>query len=120
MAGKCDAIIVSCMDFRLQDFIYDWAIKRFGQRNHDRVAWAGAAKNVDLTLEQVGLSKKLHNISIVVLINHEECGAYGAEGTPEKQAADLKFAATKINEQNPDLTVETYYLHLDGTFKKVD
>jgi carbonic anhydrase len=120
MAHKCKAVVITCMDFRLQKYIYDWTTERFGEKNADRGAWAGSTKNVDMTLETVELSKRLHDISTAVLINHEECGGYGEAGTPEKHAEDLRAAAAKISEQNPDVNVETYYLHLDGTFEKID
>jgi len=60
----------------------------------------------------------LHHIRRVLFINHEDCGAYGEEGTHERHQEDLQNAASKIKEQFPDLEVETYYLHLDGTFEK--
>ena len=115
----CNALVVTCMDFRLQDFINDWISKNIPPKAYDRVAFAGGVKNLETILGQVEISKRLHDIKKVILINHEDCGAYGEAGTPEKHTEDLKNAAEKIKETHPDLAVETYYLHLDGIFEKV-
>ena len=68
-------------------------------------------------MDQIDIAVRLHHIKKVVLINHEDCGAYGQEGTAEKHAQDLQNAKEKILIKFPDLAVEIYYLKLDGTFK---
>ncbi len=107
------------MDFRFQRYIREWALKNLGDGNFDRVAWAGGVFDIEDILEQIGLSKKLHSIKKVVLINHEDCGKYGEMGTKEKHSEDLNETKEKILEIHPDLTVETYFLSLDGTFEEV-
>ena len=116
---KCDAVVVHCIDFRLQKFLNDWLEERLGTRNYDRVALAGGALHVEAIIEQVELADRLHHIARVILINHEDCGAYGADGTLARHKSDLAEAAQKINRRLPGLAVETYYLHLDGTFERV-
>lgn len=116
---SCEAIVITCIDFRFQSFIDKWIKEKFGERNHDRVAFAGGIKGLETILGQIEISDRLHHIKKVILINHEDCGAYGAEGTPKKHAEDLKNAAAKVKEQFPNLEVETYDLHLDGTFQPV-
>ena len=115
---SCEAVVVTCIDFRFQDFISQWISQNLPPKSYDRVAFAGGVKNLETILGQIEISKRLHDIKKVVLINHEDCGAYGEQGTPEKHSEDLKNAATKIKELHPDLEVETYYLHLDGTFER--
>ena len=53
------------------------------------------------------------------MIHHEECGAYGAESTPEIHRRDLLAAENAILKKYPHLEVFLFYLHLDGTFEKV-
>ena len=113
----CDAIIVTCIDFRVQEYINKWISENFAPKTYDRVAIAGGVFDMTSVLKQVSISERLHHIKKVVLINHEDCGAYGETGTPEKHMADLKNASSRIREQNSDLEVNTYYLHLDGTFE---
>lgn len=115
----CEAIIVSCIDFRFQQYIDQWIQQYFGVKNHDRVAFAGGVKSLETILGQIEISHRLHHIKKVVLINHEDCGAYGQEGTTQKHTEDLTNAKNKIKEQFPSLEVEIYYLHLDGTFESI-
>ena len=115
----CEAVVVTCIDFRLQEAINNWISQNFQSKTFDRVALAGGVKNLDAIMDQIDISVKLHHINKVVLINHEDCGAYGEMDTPEKHAQDLQNAKTKIKEKYPQMGVETYYLHLDGTFESV-
>lgn len=119
ISHNCDALIASCIDFRSQGYINNWISDNFSPKTFDRVSIAGGVFDFDYILKQVEMSKRLHHINKVILINHEDCGAYGQSGTPEKHADDLKNAADRIKEKYPDLSVETYYLLLDGTFQQI-
>ncbi|TSC85974.1 MAG: Uncharacterized protein G01um10147_1041 [Microgenomates group bacterium Gr01-1014_7] len=114
----CEVVVITCIDYRFQEYINKWIAQNFAPKSFDRVAFAGGVKNIVVILNQIDIAKKNHHIHKVILINHEDCGAYDQEGTPEKHAEDLKTAALKIKEIHPDLEVETYYLHLDGTFEQ--
>ncbi len=122
---ECEACIVTCIDFRLQEHINRWVGENFELGSFDRVALAGGVKSLDVILDQIKTSSRLHGIKRAVLINHEDCGAYGTENIPdqaaevEKHAEDLKTATERINLYLPNLSVDTYFLHLDGTFEKV-
>lgn len=116
---SCEIAIVSCIDFRFQEYINQWISQNFHPKTYDRVAWAGGVKDQEGILNQIEISHRLHHIKKVILINHEDCGAYGAEGTPEKHAQDLRETKGKIQAQFPDLEVDLYYLHLDGTFERI-
>ena len=113
------AIIATCIDFRLQDEIEDWISKNFEPDTYDRVAIAGDVRDLNEVLDQVKIAHDLHNIKRVVLVNHEDCGAYGKEGTYERHVHDLRKAEDKIEGIYPDLKVDIYYLHLDGEFEKI-
>lgn len=115
----CETIVVTCIDYRLQEAINKWLYDHFQPKTFDRVALAGGVKNLDPIMGQVEIAHRLHHINKVVLINHEDCGAYGAENTSGKHAADLNAAKDKIKELYPTLEVEAYYLHLDGTFETI-
>lgn len=115
----CEAVIVTCIDFRFQEYINNWISENFSPKSFDRVAIAGGVFDFDYISKQVDISKRLHSIKKVILINHEDCGAYGEAGTEEKHAEDLKKAATLIKQQFPDLEVQTHFLLLNGTFKLI-
>ncbi|MBM3283847.1 hypothetical protein FJY90_06415 [Candidatus Gottesmanbacteria bacterium] len=111
----CQAVVVSCMDFRLQEMISRWAVKNI-KGGFDRVAVAGGVKNLPFVLGQIELSVKLHQISSVYLINHEDCGAYGSKGTFEKHREDLLVAKNALARKFPKLKITLLYLKLNGEF----
>lgn len=115
----CEAAIVTCIDFRLQPYINQWIGANVQPKTYDRIAWAGGIKDQEGVLKQLEISHRLHHIKKVVLINHEDCGAYGEEGNFERHSHDLKEMKEKIQAQFPDIEVDLYYLHLDGTFEKI-
>lgn len=120
MAHICDAIIVSCIDFRFQKFISAWLDKNLNGKTYDRIGFAGATKDLETIMEQIDISVRLHSIKEVYLIHHEECGAYGAESTPKKHTEDLKRAKSELLTKYPNLDVNLYYLHLDGNFEEIN
>lgn len=119
MAHTTNTIVVTCIDFRFQKFIEAWLTKNVGPKNYDRVAWAGGVIDLYGILKQVDVSVRLHAIKKAIFINHEDCGAYGVAGTPDKHRADLLSARTKIHVLYPELDAILYYLHLDGTFEEI-
>lgn len=110
----CQAIVIHCIDFRLQKPLNDWLGRHFGLSDYDRVSLAGGVFDFYTILKQVEISDRLHKVKKVILINHEDCGAYGNEGTPERHAHDLHEAERKIEALFPHLDVEIYYMHLTG------
>jgi len=115
----CDAIVVSCIDFRFQKYIRNWLDKNLKGKTYDYVGFAGGTKFLETVLKQIEISVKLHNIKQVILMHHENCGAYGTQSTPEKHAQDLRKAQNVILSKYPHLQITLYYLHLDGTFEEI-
>jgi len=113
----CDALVVTCIDFRFQKFIEKWLDKTMENKTFDHVGYAGSTKDLNTIIKQLDISVKLHHIHQVILIHHEDCGAYGKKSTHDKHEADLQKARTVINAIYPDLQVDLYYLHLDGKFE---
>ena len=119
MAHICDAVIVTCIDFRFQRFIRDWTDKDLKNKTFDLVGLAGSTKDLATVMKQIDISVQLHHIKEAYLIHHEECGAYGEESTRKRHAQDLEKARDEILSKYPDLKVELYYLHLNGTYEKI-
>jgi carbonic anhydrase len=115
----CDALVVHCMDYRLQKFLQPWITVRFGYDNFDIIALAGGVHDYEMILKYVQLAVQIHGIQTVCLINHEDCRAYGREGTYKRHRHDLLDAQTKIKALFSTLKVETFYLHLDGQFEAI-
>ena len=114
----CQAIIIHCIDFRFQDHLTDWTKNLKG--GFDRLSIAGAVKDLPYVISQIDISYRLHHVKEVYLINHEDCGAYGIEGTFKKHKEDLIRAKKAIKDKYPELSVFLLYLKLDGSFLKVD
>lgn len=115
----CDYLVVSCMDFRIQPHIRAWAEQHLHDERYDYVGFAGSTKELDIIISQIDLSSKLHRIKKVILVHHEDCGAYGTQGSFEKHTADLQKARQHILERHPDLIIEAFYLKLSGEFSPI-
>lgn len=119
MSHTCDALVVSCIDFRFQKYIRKWLDENLGDKTYDYVGYAGSSKDLKTVLKQLEISVKLHDIKQVILMHHEQCGAYGKSSTPENHAKDLLKARRAIKKLYPHLQVDLFYLLLDGKFEKV-
>jgi carbonic anhydrase len=117
---NCDALVVTCIDFRFQHFINDWIRDKHLPKTFDRVALAGGVFNWEVIENQVDISKRLHNIHTVILMNHEDCGAYGEAGTHARHEADLKAAAATLRKKYPEIKVVTYLIQLSGDFTQIE
>lgn len=116
----CDALVVSCIDFRFQKYIRRWLDNNLSEKTYDYVGYAGATKELKTILKELDISVRLHHISQVVLMHHEECGAYGKESSKKKHSQDLLKAKETINQLYPELQVDLYYIHLNGKFEKIE
>jgi carbonic anhydrase len=114
-----DSCLVCCIDFRFQKHIRRFTDEYLKNKTFDLVGYAGASKNLDVILGQLDISVRLHQIKQVILIHHEECGAYGAESTLARHATDLKKARSAILAKWPSLQVDLFYMKLNGEVEKV-
>lgn len=121
MSHTAKALVLHCMDFRFIDGLNRWLDEQGLTNQYDRVVAAGAAKNlvdpsqptdIEFIERQIAISKQLHEITEVWLINHRDCGAYGkifsdADAEKKRHADDLKKAKTMV-EAKFGLTVKTF------------
>lgn len=119
MSHIADAIVITCIDFRFQEYIDEWLKTNFTKYLFDRVGLAGGIFDFYTVLKQIEISNRLHQIKKVVLINHEDCGAYGKEGNFKRHKQDLIDAERKIEAIFPHLDVATFYLTMKGEFKEI-
>ena len=119
----CDLLVISCIDFRFQEHLRNFLEKDY-KGNYDLVCLAGSAKNFisgseadkETIIKQVKISKDLHHIKKVILINHQNCGAYGNDivsgSSQEKQIhmKDLTGAKEAIIKVFSDLEVSLYFI----------
>ena len=140
--GGTDALLLSCMDYRLTDDVYGFMQHGLGMHGkYDYVILAGASLGVNNTKfpswgktfwEHLDTAIALHAIHEVIVVDHRNCGAYkvilGKDYPADAKAAQLAeetlvhkeqldILTKAIHAKYPDLAVETFLMSLDG---KVD
>lgn len=114
----CRAAVITCIDFRLRMFINQWTFRNI-KGGFDQISIAGGVKNLPFILDQIDISYRLHLICDIYLVNHEDCGAYGAAGTFNQHTKDLKVSKKQISHKYPKLKITLLYLKLNGEFVKI-
>ena len=129
MKHVCTTIIFHCIDFRFGSDIKTFLEKQNLLGDVDIVSIAGVSKNLvapskptdaEFVMRQLDISKRLHDVCKVILMNHTDCGAYGGrkafasmEEEEKKHRQDMEEARKMILEKYPDLEVQTVLAHID-------
>ena len=129
--GTADALVLSCMDYRLVDDIVVYMNQRGMANNYDHVVLAGASLGVmsealkwsQTFWDHLDVAIKLHHIKRVIVLDHLDCGAYrvvyGKSFVGDEEVAihkeQLARLRSTINTKYPDLMVETLIMKLDGS-----
>lgn len=137
-AGRADALLLSCMDYRLMDDIERYMAGRGLRDRYDHVVLAGAS--LGATAEQfpawaatfwqhLDLSISLHAIHTVIVLDHRDCGAFkgllgeahlaDAQSERAAHAERLHRLRDQILARHPALQVETLLMALDGSVEVV-
>lgn len=132
-AGGTDALLLTCMDFRLMDDIERYMSARGLRDKYDHIVLAGASLGAitdkypawnKTFWEHLDIAIKLHNIHSVIVMDHRDCGAYkvilgtehanDAKIEQDTHATQLRKLRAMINDRYPKLEVETLLMALDG------
>jgi hypothetical protein len=140
---EADTIVLSCMDFRLISAVEKYMVKIKKEGEYDYIVLAGASLGVNNTKypewglefwEHMTLSRDLHNIKNVMIIDHRNCGAYKAflnVDFPEKETKEQLIEETSvhknqldqlsaaIHQKYPFLGIQTRLMALDGTVSEI-
>ncbi|MBI4122805.1 MAG: hypothetical protein HY458_00375 [Parcubacteria group bacterium] len=123
---RCEALVIHCIDFRLRKALTAYLAPRFFE-GYDLISVAGSVQALnsegverDFLLKQLQISSRLHSPKTILLIQHEDCGAYGgsrAFSSPEEeraaQRAELDKAETLLMKSFPQ-AIEKYFIPLSG------
>lgn len=132
--GSTEALLLSCMDYRLLDEIGRYMDGRHLTNAYDHVVLAGASLGA-LTdkfpewgktfWDHLGVAIELHHIKKVMVMDHRDCGAYRVilgkdlskdpEAETAAHAEQLKKLAAMIKEKHAGLEVELLLMSLDGS-----
>ena len=118
----CRAAVVHCIDFRFCRALDTFFEEQYPS-GYDDVVIAGGVKDIvekedqSFALGQLKLSMRLHRPKEIVLVQHEDCGAYGGSATLgenelEHQKAQLASAAAILKKEFPDAVLKTYLILL--------
>lgn len=124
--GKWVTIRIHCGDGRIQRALLEYA-ESFGGFSDLVVAPGGVKKFLENTayrekvLEDLAIYSRLHNPSTILVIQHEDCGAYGGKAAfknskaeIEHQRRELERAVPILQEYFPDKRIILGFMSLDG------
>ena len=131
----CSGAVLHCIDFRLRESLQYFLRKRFPESNYDLIVVAGGVKelitdqgkNPDFLVKQFHISHQLHSPAVFVLIQHEDCGAYGGSAALGESSQELEFQKKELRESAiflkkhyPETAVEMYFINLSGEVTLVE
>ncbi|MBI2592021.1 hypothetical protein HYW36_00920 [Candidatus Saccharibacteria bacterium] len=109
---KSDVLIIHCSDPRFQD-AHRHMIDKI-DHYYDLLVMPGASKAVvdnSSVIEAIQLLYKLHHFNAIHIMDHIECGVFGAvENEIENHSKMLTLAAEKIKLELPQLEVVSHLL----------
>jgi len=137
-AAQADAIVLSCMDYRLADDVTRFLDSLGLTDKYDHVILAGASAGAvadqfeswhGTFWSHLDVAIQLHGIQKVIVIDHRDCGAYKiafgeahlADPAVEmaKHAEVIREMAAEVKARHPSLAFEAYLMGLDGEAEKV-
>jgi carbonic anhydrase len=134
--GQAEALLLSCIDYRLPGKIARYMEGRGLAANYDHVILAGASLGVTNSLypqwgqsfwDHLDLAIKLHGIRRVIILDHRECGSYrvifgtnlSGDAEMTQHTHELHRLAREIGGTYPHLDVETLLMALDGSVEAI-
>jgi hypothetical protein len=134
--NTANAIVLSCIDFRfVNDEIY--FLNKDHKNSFNQFSLAGASLGYNQTTfpewrvtfdKHVELSKQLHDIDKIVVIDHMDCGAYRILYDNEEMTKDEEYELhtknlnkfkTIASKKFPSLKISTYLIEIDGSVTEV-
>ena len=121
---NCEAVVLCCIDFRFWRETLDFVEKELGIKSFDFPKLPGSAKAIneksDLAMQCISVPCDLHHVKKVVIVNHQDCGAYGgsvkfnsdAKAEQEFHEGELKKARNIIAEKYPNKEIILVYVKL--------
>lgn len=130
----CDAVILCCIDFRFWKETAEFVEKELNIKSFDFPSLPGAAKAInesaegDVVSQCISVPIDLHHVQKIVIVNHEDCGAYGgSKKFNGDKIAEKKFhegelwkAKEKILDKYPNKEIIMVYAKLTDEKEKID
>lgn len=136
--GNVEALLLSCMDYRLVDDVTRYMDGRGLTNKYDQVILAGASLGAindqfpawgTVFFDHVQVALDLHHIAKVIIMDHRDCGAYkvilgqdfskDVEAETAIHAQQLQKVSTELGARFPSLGVELLLMSLDGSVEVI-
>lgn len=133
-----DALLLSCMDYRLTDDISRYMEGRGLRDRYDHVVLAGAALGANTDQhpawgqtfwEHLDVALQLHHVKKVMVLDHRDCGAYKTflgedfATAPSREieihSEKLRLLRDQVLAKHPELEVELLLMSLDGAVQAI-
>lgn len=129
------SLVLSCMDFRFVNDTIGFLNKDYND-SYNKFSLAGASLGYNQEKysdwgtafeKHIALSKMLHNIDEIIVVDHMDCGAYrifhnDPEMTKEKEyqlhRENLAKFKEVMNEKHPSLKISTFLVETDGNVEE--
>lgn len=137
-SGQAEALLLSCMDYRLTDATGRYMAGRGLKSKYDHVVLAGASLGAvterypewnKTFWDHLALAVELHKIHEVMVLDHRDCGAYRSilgedfsqdpARETEVHSVQLKRLGALINERHRELKVELLLMSLAGKVEHI-
>lgn len=121
--GFCRALVIRCIDFRIRLKPFSDLLETIGYQegSYDLMSLPGSAKgllSVDESLvltRCIQIAERLHNIAEIIIIYHNNCGAYGIDDPKkefETQKNDLQAITLSLKIAFPRIKVRTFIMNM--------
>ena len=137
MSHKADAIALTCIDYRFRKQLHKFFEHELGIHAVDHMAMGGGVKKIvedgpirQWVFDNFDIAFTKHAVNRVILVNHQDCGAYGGSKTLGELPDELAFQADQLTKAEeiirakyPDKQVDGYLALLgvnnEVSFKKI-
>lgn len=135
---QAEALLLTCMDFRLTEAVSDYMKSRGLAGKYDHMVLAGGALGVvagdnpawaETFWQHLALARSLHGIQRLIVIDHRDCGAckqfIGATCADDRDAEmathmrAMEELADEVKTREPCLEVELLLMDLDGSVEMI-
>ena len=122
----CEAVVLTCIDFRFWRETVEFIENELKIKTFDFPSLPGSAKAINESNDEtfvfgcISVPVELHHAGKIVIINHQDCGAYGGsakfdgddKAEQEFHETELKKAKEKISAKYPDKEIILIYAKL--------
>ncbi|HEY4694875.1 MAG TPA: carbonic anhydrase [Candidatus Nanoarchaeia archaeon] len=112
-----EALVIRCIDYRFVTQSREFKEAKGWINQYDLLTFPGASKNIHHLFDAIEISNRLHQPKKIVIMDHEDCGAFGEDDSFEDHRRSLKKAEKLLNVVFPEIPVELYYVKFSGVEK---